>query len=171
VVELMRPVFVDRYLLPSLLGLGLLIALGTAALRPRWLGIAAVAAVVAASAAASLEAHGRGPKSDVRGAVDLVAAQHRPGQPVVAAARWDALGVDHHVRRDHPLLLPDLVLPPAVVPEASSVWVVRRSAGGVKGDDGILLRLEEELAARGLRLADEHRFRGRYATTLVQRWG
>jgi mannosyltransferase len=170
VVELVRPVFVDRYLLPSLLGLALLIALGAGALRPRWLGIVAVAAVVVASAAVSLEVTERRPKSDVRGAVEFVAARHRRGEPVVAAARWDALGLDHHARRDHPLLVPDLVLPPAEVPEASTVWVVRRATGGVKGDDEKQLELGEDLAARGLRIVDERRFPGRYATTLVQRW-
>jgi hypothetical protein len=171
VVELVRPVYVDRYLLPALLGLALLVAVGTAVLRPRWLGVAAAAAVVAASAGASVDGIRLGPKEDVRNAVAAVAAAHRPGQPVVAAARWDALGLDHNARRRHPGLVADLVLPPAAVPQgADTVWVVRRDEGGVKGDRAKLVDLDRDLPARGLRLAEERRFPGRYEATLVQRW-
>lgn len=171
VVELVRPVYVDRYLLPALLGLALLTALGVAGLRPRWVGGAALAAVLFASGAATVQANGLGPKEDVRGAVDAVAATHVPGQPVVAAARWDALGLDHHARTRHPTLVADLVLPPAAVPEgARTVWVVRRAEGGVQGDEAKVADLDRELAARGLRLVEEQRFPGRYAATLAQRW-
>ena len=171
VVALLRPVYVDRYLLPALLGLALLMALGACALRPRWLGATAAAAMVLASAAAALQGNGLGPKEDVRAAVDAVAARHRPGEPVMAAARWDALGLDHHARRDHPLLVPDLVLPPAGVAEgAGRVWVVRREEGGVKGDDAKQAGLDGDLAARGLHMVEERRFPGRYAATLVQEW-
>ena len=170
VVELVRPVYVDRYLLPALLGLGLLMAAGTAALRPRWLGLVALLAVLVASIAATGEALRLGPKEDVRGAVEAVAAAHVPGQPVVAAARWDALGLDHTARRHHPAVVPDLVLPPAAVPPAPVVWVVRRDEGGVKGDGEKLEDLDRALAARGLQVTEERRFPGRYATTLVQRW-
>ncbi|HEV3496083.1 MAG TPA: hypothetical protein VHA34_07030, partial [Actinomycetes bacterium] len=170
-VELVRPVYVDRYLLPAMLGLALLVAVGAAALRPRWLGIVAVAAMVAASAAASVHVSGLGSKQDSRAAVAAVAARHLPGEPVVAAARWDALGLDHHTRRDHPRLVPDLVLPPEPIPDGtSSLWVVRRTTGGVKGDEDRLTGLDRDLAARGLRLLEEERFPGRYAATLVQRW-
>ena len=170
-VELVRPVYVDRYLLPALLGLGLLVAAGAGALRPRWLGPVAAAAVVVAAGAATVGAGRLGPKEDVRAAVEAVARSHQPGQPVVAAARWDALGLDHYARRVRPELVPDLVLPPASVPDgARTVWVVRREEGGVKGDPGKLASLDRDLVARGLRLAEELRFPGRYATTLTQRW-
>ena len=171
VAELVRPVYVDRYLLPALLGLALLVALGISGLRPRWLGPVAAAAVLAASGTATLRAGQMGPKEDVRSAVDAVGRSHRQGQPVVAAARWDALGLDHYSRRDRPELVADLVLPPAGVPEgARTVWVVRREVGGVKGDAGKQVALDLELEARGLRLAEEQRFPGRYAATLAQRW-
>ena len=170
-VELVRPVYVDRYLLPALLGLALLVAVGTAALRPRWVGLTAAVAVVAASVAATAGTLDLGPKEDVRTAVAIVAAEHRPGQPVVAAARWDALGLDHNARRHHRSLLPDLVLPPATLPAgADTVWVVRREEGGVKGDAGKLVELDRQLASRGLRLSEERRVPGRYAATTVQRW-
>ncbi len=171
VAELVRPVYVDRYLLPALLGLALLMSLGTAALRPRWIGVAAVVAVVAASAVATAGSLDLGPKEDVRTAVALVAAAHVPGEAVVAAARWDALGLEHNARRHHPSLVPDLVLPPSGLPSgAQTVWVVRREEGGVKGDASKLLDLDRELADRDLRLVEERRLPGRYAATLVQRW-
>jgi hypothetical protein len=89
---------------------------------------------------------------------------------VVAAARWDALGVEHYTRRHHPELAADVVLPPAPVPAATTVWVVRRAAGGVKGDVAKLEDLDRALAARGLRVAAERRLEGRRSSVLVQRW-
>ena len=168
-MEAVRPVFVDRYLLPSVLGLAVLVALGVYR-APRRLVPAALAVVLAASVWATVAETRLGPKEDVRGAVAAVAAAHRSGEPVVAAARWDALGVDHYARTAHPDLVPDLVLPPASVPSSSTVWVVRRAKGGVKGDRDKLEALDVDLAARGLRVTEELRFAGRYADTLVQRW-
>ena len=168
-IEPIRPLFVDRYLLPSLLGLALLVGLGVAAL-PRRAGIAALAAVVAVSGWASVAEVGLGPKEDVRGAVDWLAARAGPGEPVVAAARWDALGADHYARRHHSDLVDRLVLPPAPLPDEPVLWVVRRAKGGVKGDRTKLEALDADLAGRGLRLTDQRRFDGRYADVLVQRW-
>jgi mannosyltransferase len=168
-VELVRPVYVDRYLLPALLGLAVLVALGVSMIPGR-VGAVAVATVVAVSAGVTVIAVGQGPKEDVRGAVAVLATLHHPGEPVVAAARWDALGVDQYVRRDHRELLADLVLPPAAVPAAPTMWVVRRAEGGVKGDRTNLAALDRELADRAMRVADERRFSGRYADVLLQRW-
>ena len=131
--ELVRPLYVDRYLLPALVGLAVLAALGASALPGRWRTVA-LAGLLIASLVVTAGNVTRGPREDVRGAVALVAAGHRAGEPVVAAARWDALGVEHYARRHHPELAGDLVLPPAPVPAAGTVWVVRRAAGGVKGD-------------------------------------
>ena len=168
-LELVRPVYVDRYLLPSVLGLAVLVAIGITR-APRRLVPAALAVVLGASLWATVAETRLGPKEDVRGAVAAVAAGHRAGQPVVAAARWDALGVDHYARTDHPDLVRDLVLPPAAVPRAPTVWVVRRAKGGVKGDRDKLETLDADLAGRGLRITEELRFPGRYSPTLVQRW-
>jgi len=167
--ELIHPVYVDRYLLPAVIGLAVLAALGLARCPRRWLPLA-LAGLLVPSALATGSNLGQGPREDARGAVALVAAGHRPGEPVVAAARWDALGLDHYARRHHPGLIDDLVLPPATVPAATTVWVVRRAAGGVKGDAGKLADLDRELAGRGLRLIDEHRLEGRRSVVLVQRW-
>ncbi|MFP5318980.1 MAG: hypothetical protein ACLGI2_11895 [Acidimicrobiia bacterium] len=168
-VEPFRPLFVDRYLLPSLLGLALLVGLGVAAL-PRRAGVAALAAVVALSGWATVAEVRLGPKEDVRRAVDWLATEAGGREPIVAAARWDALGVDHYTRRRHPELADQVVLPPGPVPDEPVLWVVRRAKGGVKGDRTKLEALDAELVGRGLRLADERRFDGRYADVLVQRW-
>ena len=167
--ELVRPVYVDRYLLPALIGLAVLAALGVARFPTRWRA-AAVAGLLAPSLVVTAGNVTRGPREDVRGAVALVAAGHRAGDPVVAAARWDALGVEHYARRHHPELTADLVLPPAPVPPATTVWVVRRAAGGVKGDATRLADLDRELGARGMRLAGEQRLEGRRSVIVVQRW-
>lgn len=169
VVELVRPVYVDRYLLPSVLGLAVLMALGVSRAPVRLRPVAA-AVVLVASVWATVGAVRLGPKEDVRGAVAALARSHHPGETVVAAARWDALGVDHYVRRDHPDVLPDLVLPPAAVPPVPTLWVVRRAEGGVKGDRTTLAALDRELGQRGMRLTDERRFTGRYSDVLLQRW-
>lgn len=168
---MVRPVYVDRYLLPALLGLALLVAVGVGSLRPRWLGAVAAALVVVASGAVTVEAGRQGPKEDVQAAVASLAGSHRPGQPVVAAARWDALGLEHYARGHGPDLVADLVLPPATVPDGSAtVWVMRREEGGVKGDGTKIAALDRDLQSHGLHLAEERRFPGRYATTLTQRW-
>jgi len=167
--ELVHPVYVDRYLLPSVIGLAVLAALGVARCPPRWLPLA-LAALLVPSVVATVSNLGQGPREDVRGAVALVAASHRPGEPVVAGARWDALGLEHYVRRRHPELTGELVLPPAAVPPAPSVWVVRRATAGVKGDGARLADLDRELAGGGLRVVEERRVVGRRSVVLVQRW-
>jgi mannosyltransferase len=168
-VEAIRPVFVDRYLLPATLGLAVLVALGVAR-APRRLAPLALAAVLVTSLWATVAEVRLGPKEDIRGAVSFIAASHRPGEPLVAAARWDALGVDHYTRRHHPELRPSVVLPPAAVPSAPSLWVVRRAKGGVKGDRTKLAALDQELQGRGLRVESDRRFDGRYSDILVERW-
>jgi mannosyltransferase len=167
-LELLRPVYVDRYLLPALLGLALLV--GLAACAPRPVAALLLGAVVSTSLWATAREVQLGPKEDIRGAVAAVARAHERGEPVVAAARWDALGLDHYTRRNHARLVPDVVLPGAPLPAARTVWVVRRSRDGVKGDQAKLAALDQELAGRGMRIAEERRFAGRYARVLVQRW-
>jgi len=168
-LEFMRPVFVARYLLPATLGLAVLMALGITRL-PRVASVVSLVVVLAASVWASAAVVRRGPREDVRGAVAAVAGGHTPGQPVVAAARWDALGVDHYARRDHAGLVRDLVLPPAGVPPSSAVWVVGRAGEGVKGDAAKRTALDTDLRARGMHVTLERRFEGRSADVVIQRW-
>ena len=167
--EIVRPVYVDRYLLPAAVGLAVLAALGVTGLPTRWMPIA-LAGLLVASAGATVSNLSQGPREDVRGAVAWVAHHHHRGEPVVAAARWDALGVDHYARRLHPELTHDLVLPPAGVPDAPVVWVVRRATVGVKGDTSKLADLDRALVAGGLGVTEERSFPGRRAVVLVQRW-
>ena len=167
--EIIRPVFVARYLLPAGLGLALLMALGITRGRTKAAALATVA-VLASSVLVTAGNVDEGPREDVRAAVASIVAAHQSGEPVVAAARWDALGVDYYVHRDHPELVADLVVPPAAPPPGSTVWVVRRDRSGVKGDPDKLTALDAELAARGLRVVADERFRGRSADVTVQRW-
>jgi len=169
VAELVRPVYIDRYLLPAVIGLAVLAALGLARCPRRWLPLA-LAAILVPSTFAVVSNIGKGPREDVRGAVAMIATAHRAGEPVVAAARWDALGLEHYTRRHHPGLTANLVLPPAAVPQAASVWVLRRATAGVKGDTAKLEDLDRDLAGRGLRVVDERRVDGRRSDVVVQRW-
>jgi mannosyltransferase len=169
VAEAVRPVFVDRYLLVAMVALAVLMAMGATRFRPA-VSAVVVAGVLGASLAATTSELRRPPKDDVKAAVAMLAAAHEPGQPVVAGGRFVALGVDHYVGDDAGMRAA-LVLPWAPVPPSSTtVWVVRRVAGGVKGDDDRLAAVESELAGLGLGVAEERRFEGRYADVLVQRW-
>ena len=168
-IALVRPLYVDRYLLPALLGLAVLVALGVT--RPhRRLAAVAVAAVLAASLWATVATVRLGPKEDLRAAMEAVAAGHVAGQPVVPASRWEAMGVDHYSRRIGGDLRADAVLPPAGIPQATAVWVVRRGSGGVGDDRAARAALDRDLARRGLRVGAEQRFPGRYSVVVVQRW-
>ena len=185
---LLRPLFVDRYLLAALLGLGVLVALGLRQL-PRPLAPVAAALLVGTSALVTTADVRAGPLEDVRGAVAYVAAHRAAGEPVVAPARWDALGVDHYARARHPEMVEDLVLPPEVLPPvhpaevvpagalgpaeqppATAVWVVRRAAEGVAGDAAKVAELDRRLRAGGMVVTTEVTMPGRMADVVVQRW-
>ncbi|MCV2488168.1 glycosyltransferase family 39 protein [Geodermatophilus sp. YIM 151500] len=140
--ELVRPVYLPRYLLAGLLGLGVLAALGAATL-PRGWRVPAVALLCVTTLAASAPLLERGPRERADELVDLLAGMHRPGEPVVAADQRSAIGLDHYVRTREPGLRPDLVLPPDdAPPDADRVWVVRRLVFGVPEptDDDAILR-------------------------------
>ena len=167
--QALRPVYVDRYLLPAVIALALLAAVGVTRL-PRPAATLAALGLLITSVAVTVPNAGRGPREDIRGALAAVAAAHREGEPVVAAARWDALGVDHYARRHHPGLVVDLVLAPSTVPTAASLWMVRRATGGVKGDLDKRADLDRQLADRRMRLVERRLFDGRRADVLVERW-
>lgn len=166
VAELVRPVFVGRYLLPTLLGLSLLAALGTDGLPRRWRLLTA-GVLVGLSLLAVADVYGRGMREDARGAVASVAARQSTGEPVVAVDRRAALALEHYAEREHPRLVADVVVPPADPPAgARTVWLIREAwrRQPIPSDDDEILR------AAGLRLTDTQLFRGTSGDLLVQRW-
>jgi mannosyltransferase len=164
--ELVRPVFLPRYLVAGLLGLAVLAAAGAMAL-PRAARVPAAAVLVGCSLLACLPLTDRGPRERADDAVRLLAEQHRSGEPVVAADQRSALGLDHYVRTLAPQLRRDVVLPPDDAPaDGDRVWLVRRVIDGdpvPTDDDGILLDA-------GLRIAREHEFVGSKTRLVVQLW-
>ncbi len=124
--ELVRPLYLPRYLLTGLLGVGVLAAVGAWAL-PRLLRLPAAAVLLGLTLAASLPMAERGPRERGDELVTLIAEVQQPGEPVVAADQRSAMTLDHYVRLLEPGLRADLVLPPDdAPPDADRVWVVRR---------------------------------------------
>jgi len=161
--EQLRPVFVPRYLLPTLLGLALLAAIGLARL-PRALGAAATAGLVVLQLTAVAGVAERGPREDARGAVAELREQQRPGEPVVAVDRRAALALEQYAGR----LRPDVVVPPDDPPADAPgvVWLLRQSVGErvrPSDDDAVL-------AAQGLRLERSLLFEGTSSDLVLQRW-
>ena len=160
--ELVRPVFVPRYLLPALLGLAVVAAAGIG--RSRRPGLA-VGLLVAVSLVASAPLLDRGPREDARGAVAALVALHEAGQPVVAVDRRAALALEHYAPDD---LRADLRVPPADPPPgADVVWLLRQASreGRVRPSDD-----DGALRADGLRLSHEQVFRGSSSWLVLQRW-
>jgi mannosyltransferase len=164
--ELVRPVYFPRYLLPALLGLGVLAGAGAVAWRRR-VAVPLVALLVGCSLLATLPVMNRPPRERADEVVALLAERQRPGEPVVAADRRAALGLDHYVRERADRLRADLVLPPLDPPPgAGTVWLVRTLHRGalVRTDDDALLERD------GLRMSEEVRLPGSITTLVVQRW-
>ena len=141
--ELLRPVYLPRYLLAGLLGLAVLAAAGALAV-PR-AGRAPLAALLLAARCsppqplARARARGSAPTSSCARWPSVQVA----GEPVVAADQRSAIGLDHYVRTLAPRLRADLVLPPDDAPaDADRVWLVRRLIDGVPEptDDDEILR-------------------------------
>jgi hypothetical protein len=140
--ELVRPLYLPRYLLTGLLGVGVLAAVGAVAL-PRLLRGPAAALLLVLTLATSTPLLDRGPRERGDDLIALIAAEQRPGEPVVAADQRSAMTLDHYVRVREPRLRADLVLPPDdAPPDAERVWLVRRLIFGVPEptDDDEILR-------------------------------
>jgi mannosyltransferase len=164
--EFVRPVYLPRYLLAGLLGLGVLAAAGALTL-PRAARAPVAALLVACSLLASAPLMDRGPRERADDVVRLLAGLHRSGEPVVAADQRSATGLDHYVRLLEPGLRPDVVLPPDDAPaDTERVWVVRRLIGGVPEptDDDAVLR------AAGLRLDRQYDFPADKTDLVLQLW-
>ena len=158
--ELVRPVFVPRYMLVSLLGLAVLAGVGLAG---RWRGVG-VAALVGLSLFASAPLATAPPRDDAEGAVLALARDHVPGQPVVAVDRRAALALEQYAPRS---LRADLRLPPDDAPPAEVVWLLRHKsyeAPLAPSDD------DAQLRAAGLRMVEERAFDGSSVQMVVQRW-
>jgi mannosyltransferase len=159
--ELVRPVFVPRYLLPALAGLAVLAGLSVAGARRRT-AVVATAALVACSLWAGLPLLDRGPREDARAAVAYLAARQVAGEPVVAVDPRAALALVQYGGFG-----PDLRLPPEDAPaSADAVWLLRFTtpAGLPVSDD------DEQLARRGLRVVQSRVFPGSNTDLVVQRW-
>jgi mannosyltransferase len=157
--ELVRPVFVPRYLLATLLGVALLAALGPSG---RW-RLPVVGALVALSLLACHPLLDRLPEEDAKGAVAALARMHEPGQPVVAVDRRAALALEHYAP---PGVAGDLLVPPADPPDARVVWLVRNADGErlqPSDDDTVLL-------GRGMSVAEQVFFPGSRTGLALQRW-
>lgn len=166
VAELVRPVYLPRYLLAGLLGLGVLAAAGAMAL-PRVARAPVAALLLGCSLLASIPLLERGPRERADDLVGRLAAVHSSGEPIVAADQRSAIGLDHYVRTHAPQLRPDVVLPPDDAPvDADRVWLVRRLLGGepeATDDDGIL-------RAAGLRLVRQEEFPASKTHLVLQLW-
>ncbi len=164
--ELLRPVYLPRYLLMGLLGIGILAAAGALSL-PRAARAPVAALLLACSLLASQPLFDRGPRERADDLVRLLAEVHRRGEPIVAADQRSATGLDHYVRTLAPGLRPDVVLPPDDAPvDAERVWLVRRLIDGVPEptDD------DEILADGGFGLVEEFDLPGSKTDLVLQRW-
>jgi mannosyltransferase len=164
--ELARPVYLPRYLLAGLLGLGVLAAAGAMSL-PRLLRPVGAALLVGLSLLAALPLAERGPRERGDDVTARLIEVHEPGEPVVAADQRSATALDHYVRLLAPELRADLVLPPRDAPaDADRVWLVRRLFDGEPEptDDDEILR------DAGLRMVEQEDFPGGKTDLVLQRW-
>ncbi|MGY1592362.1 ArnT family glycosyltransferase [Geodermatophilus sp. SYSU D00708] len=164
--ELVRPVYLPRYLLAGLLGLGVLAAAGALTV-PRAARAPVAGLLVACALLACAPLADREPRERADEVVALIAERHRAGEPVVAADQRSATGLDHYVRTTAPQLRPDVVLPPDDAPaDAARVWLVRRLIDGQPvptDDDGIL-------ESAGMRMTAEYDFPAGKTDLVVQVW-
>jgi mannosyltransferase len=159
---LLRPVFVPRYLLPTLLGLAVLTALGLARL-PRWATLGGTALLMTLQLVAVGAVLDRGPREDAHGAVADLRDRQRSGEVVVAVDRRTALALEQYGGR----LRPDVVVPPADPPPGQEVvWLLRRARGGEvrPSDDDDVLRSQD------MRLTQSWIYPGTTGDWVVQRW-
>jgi hypothetical protein len=164
--ELIRPVYLPRYLLTGLLGLGVLAAAGAMSF-PRAARTPVAGLLVICSLLAAGPLFDRGPRERSDDVVRELAELQRPGEPIVAADQRSATGLDHYVRLLEPRLRPDVVLPPDDAPaDANRVWLVRRLFDGAPEptDDDEILR------SAGLRMTRQYDFPASKTDLVVQLW-
>lgn len=164
-----RPIYEPRYVLPALLGLGLLTAIGAAsAVRVRAVAIGLSALLVGSLLWASSALRDAPPRERSDQVAALIAAGWRPGDAVFAGDRQSALGLSHYARTRYPQLAGSLLVPPvSVAPTNRVVWyvrvrIIRQETGPVDGD--VLL------AAAGYRVERQEFLRATWTSLVVQRW-
>jgi len=164
--EFVRPVYLPRYLLAGLLGLGVLAAAGAMTV-PRLARVPVAVLLLGASLLASAPLADRDARERADDVVRALVELHAPGEPIVAADQRSATGLDHYVRTLAPELRPDVVLPPDDAPaDADRVWLVRRLLGDVPeptDDDGILRDAK-------LTMTREYAFPASKTHLIVQLW-
>ena len=164
--ELVRPVYLPRYLLAGLLGVGVLTAAGALAL-PRPARLPGAALLLACALLACAPMAQRGPRERSDELVARLAQLHRAGEPIVAADQRSAMGLDHFVRTEAPQLRADVVLPPDDAPaDADRVWLVRRLIDRVPEptDDDEIMR------EAGLHRTDTYNFSASKTHLVLQLW-
>jgi mannosyltransferase len=166
VAELVRPVYLPRYLLAGLLALAVLAAAGAFALpRPARMPVAVL--LVGLSLLAASPLFDRVPRERGDEVVARLVELQEPGEPVVAADQRSAMALDHYIRDLAPELRADLVLPPDdAPPDADRVWLVRRLFYGEPEptDDDDILR------GAGLHLVDDEYFWAGKTDLIIQLW-
>jgi mannosyltransferase len=164
--ELVRPVYLPRYLLAGLLGLGVLAAAGAMTV-PRAGRVPVAVLLLGCTLLASVPVLDRGPRERGDEVVLRLAGVHDDGEPIVASDQRSAIGLDHYVRQLAPELRADVVLPPDDAPaDANRVWVVRRLLGGEPeptDDDAIL-------EAAGLSMVRQEDFPATKTHLVLQLW-
>jgi hypothetical protein len=166
VAELLRPVYLPRYLLAGLLALAVLAAAGALAL-PRFARAPAAAVLVGLSVVASLPLFDRVPRERGDEVVARLVELQEPGEPIVAADQRSAMALDHYIRELAPELRADLILPPDdAPPDADRVWLVRRLFYGEPEptDDDEILR------EAGLRMVSDKYYWAGKTDLIIQLW-
>lgn len=164
-VELVRPVYVPRYLLAATPALAALVAAGLVGERARVRGLGATLAL----AGCALVVPGAvGEPSWERGddVISLLTRLQRGGEPVVAVEGRSAVALDQLLPARH-RLRDDLLLPPQDAPAGPAVvWLVRQRTerGLARSDDDALLR------ASGHRIERTWGFPALKTHLVVQRW-
>lgn len=159
-VDVVRPVYVPRYLLPALLGLAVVAAIGAA--QRRWL----LAVLVAGAAVVDVQALSRPRWERADQVAAFLLAEQRPGEPVVAVEGRSAAGLAVYAAPTR--LGADLLLPPDDPPPgAARVWLVRqlREDGSTAPSDD-----DDLLLGDGLRLTRTALFRAAKTDLAVQLW-
>ena len=126
-VELVRPTYYPRYLLFSLVGLTAAAALGIATLRRPRVRLAVGALLVVSSLTATIPDLAVSDREPSRAIITALAAEQRPGQPIIPADGRTALDLETYLALA-PRLADDLVLPPTLFTDQTSsdvVWLVR----------------------------------------------